>query len=123
MSYVQPLSGVVECALEQAQRRMLSQKEEAVLMISGLQMGARRGTVDKATCDHYAYPVWVSVVGTRHRASCWGARRWGRWPTRVPWPPGRLSGLQGPTQPDAALSAIDMPSDRRAGTIGDVRCP
>jgi hypothetical protein len=72
MSYVQPLSGVVECALEQAQRRMLSQKEEAVLMISGLQMGARRGTVDKATCDHYAYPVWVSVVGTRHRASCLG---------------------------------------------------
>ena len=50
---------------------MLAEKE-AVLMISGLQMGARRGAVDKGTCDHYAYPVWVTVVGRKHRARCLG---------------------------------------------------
>ena len=41
-------------------------------MISGLQMRARRGAVDKATCEHYAYPVWVSVIGRKHRARCLG---------------------------------------------------
>lgn len=41
-------------------------------MISGLQMCASRGTVDKATCDHFVYPVWVAVVGRKHRARCLG---------------------------------------------------
>jgi hypothetical protein len=42
-------------------------------MISGLQMRARRVEVDKATCNHYAYPIWVLVVGeNKHQARCLG---------------------------------------------------
>ena len=41
-------------------------------MTSSCQMLARRGGADKATCDHYGYPVWVSVVGRKHRARCLG---------------------------------------------------
>lgn len=36
-------------------------------MTSGLQMGARRGALDKATCDHYGYPVWVCGFGQKNR--------------------------------------------------------
>lgn len=36
-------------------------------MISGLQMRAKRGAVDKATCDHYGYPVWVCGFGLKNR--------------------------------------------------------
>ena len=50
----------------------MSAEKEAVLMISGLQMGARRGAVDEATCDHHAYPVWVTVVGRKYQARCLG---------------------------------------------------
>ncbi len=43
-------------------------------MTSGPNMRARREAVDKATCDHYAYPVWVSVFGQKnwekYRARC-----------------------------------------------------
>jgi hypothetical protein len=46
-------------------------------MLSGLQMGARRGAMDKATCDHYGYPVWVTVVGRKHRARCLGCEATG----------------------------------------------
>ena len=46
-------------------------------MISGLRMGARRGAADRDTCDHYAYPMWVSVVGQKHRARCLGCETTG----------------------------------------------
>ncbi len=36
-------------------------------MTSGLQMRARRRAVEKAMCDHYTYPVWVSVFGQKNR--------------------------------------------------------
>jgi hypothetical protein len=41
-------------------------------MISGLEMRARQGAIDKATCDHYNYPIWVSVFGPKYRARCLG---------------------------------------------------
>lgn len=40
-------------------------------MSSGLEVCERREATDKATCDHYAYPVWVSVVGPRQREKYW----------------------------------------------------
>jgi hypothetical protein len=46
-------------------------------MLSGLQMGAKRGAADKDTCDHHAYPVWVTVVGQRYRARCLGCETTG----------------------------------------------
>lgn len=36
-------------------------------MTSGRQMRAKRGAVDKATCDHYGYPVWVCGFGPKNR--------------------------------------------------------
>jgi hypothetical protein len=44
---------------------------------SSLQRLARRGGADKATCDHYDYPVWVSVVGRKQRARCLGCEKVG----------------------------------------------
>ena len=41
-------------------------------MISGLRVRATREAVDKNECDHYSYPVWVSVVGNKYRARCLG---------------------------------------------------
>jgi hypothetical protein len=46
-------------------------------MIGALRMSARRGAVDKATCDHYHYPVWVSVFGPKYRARCLGCQTLG----------------------------------------------
>ena len=46
-------------------------------MISELTMSARRGAVDKATCDHYHYPVWVSVFGPKYQARCLGCETLG----------------------------------------------
>lgn len=54
---------LVECAIEQAKRRM----QEEILMTSGLQMSVKRGAVDEATCAHYGYPVWVSAFGQKNR--------------------------------------------------------
>ena len=45
---------------------------ELEAVISNCQMLARRGGADKATCDHYGYPVWVSIVGRKLRARCLG---------------------------------------------------
>jgi hypothetical protein len=45
----------------------MQEEEEEVPMTSGLQMGARREAADKATCDHYGYPVWVCAFGPNHR--------------------------------------------------------
>ena len=36
-------------------------------MSSGLKVRARREATDKSTCDHYACPVWVYVIGTKQR--------------------------------------------------------
>jgi hypothetical protein len=41
-------------------------------MVSGLQLRAKRQEINKATCEHYAYPVWVTVIGKKHRARCLG---------------------------------------------------
>ncbi len=41
-------------------------------MVSGLQLHAKRQEIDKATCEHYAYPVWVTVTGQKYRARCLG---------------------------------------------------
>ena len=48
-------------------------------MISGLQMRARtRGAIDKTTCAHNAYPVWVLVLmGRKYRARCLGCEKVG----------------------------------------------
>ncbi len=50
-------------------------------MSSGLGVRARREAADKATCDHYAYPVWVSVSGQKqrekYRARCLGCEAMG----------------------------------------------
>ena len=45
-----------------------------VLMISGLQLSARRQEKDKSTCEHYANPVWVVEFGKKYRARCLGCR-------------------------------------------------
>ncbi len=45
-----------------------------VLMISGLGLSARRQEKDKATCEHYANPVWVVEFGKKYRARCLGCR-------------------------------------------------
>jgi hypothetical protein len=36
-------------------------------MTSGLQTRAKRQAIDKATCDHYGYPVWVCGFGPKNR--------------------------------------------------------
>ena len=41
-------------------------------MVSGLQLRAKREEIDKETCEHYAYPVWVTVIGQKYRARCLG---------------------------------------------------
>jgi hypothetical protein len=41
-------------------------------MVSGLQLSVKRQQIDKATCRHYAYPVWVTVTGRKYRARCLG---------------------------------------------------
>lgn len=41
-------------------------------MVSGLKMRAKRKEIDKAACEHYAYPVWVVVVGNKYQARCLG---------------------------------------------------
>ena len=41
-------------------------------MVSGLQLRAKRQEINKATCEHYAYPVWVVVRGDKYRARCLG---------------------------------------------------
>jgi hypothetical protein len=41
-------------------------------MVSGLQLRAKREEIDKATCEHHAYPVWVTLVGKKYRARCLG---------------------------------------------------
>jgi hypothetical protein len=41
-------------------------------MVSGLQLRAKRQEIDKETCEHYAYPVWVTVIGQKYRARCLG---------------------------------------------------
>ena len=43
-------------------------------MISSLQLSARRQEKDKATCEHYGYPVWVVEFGKKYRARCLGCR-------------------------------------------------
>jgi hypothetical protein len=45
-----------------------------VLMISSLQLSARRQEKDKATCEHYGNPVWVVEFGKKYRARCLGCR-------------------------------------------------
>jgi hypothetical protein len=51
-----------------------------VLMISSLQLSARRQEKDKATCEHYGYPVWVEWNSGRSTGpGAWGAGPWGRW--------------------------------------------
>jgi hypothetical protein len=47
------------------------------MISSSCRMVARRGGANKATCDHYGYPVWVSVVGGKHRARCLGCETQG----------------------------------------------
>jgi hypothetical protein len=46
-------------------------------MVSGLQLRAKRVEIDKATCEHYAYPVWVTVTGQKYRARCLGCEALG----------------------------------------------
>ena len=41
-------------------------------MLSGLQLRAKRQEIDKTTCEHHAYPVWVPVVGRKYQARCLG---------------------------------------------------
>jgi hypothetical protein len=41
-------------------------------MVSGLQLRAKRQEINKATCEHYDYPVWVTVIGKKYRARCLG---------------------------------------------------
>jgi hypothetical protein len=41
-------------------------------MISGLQVHAKRKGIDKATCEHRAYPVWVVDTSKKYRARCLG---------------------------------------------------
>jgi hypothetical protein len=46
-------------------------------MVSGLQLRAKRQEIDKETCEHYAYPVWVTVIGHKYRARCLGCETGG----------------------------------------------
>jgi len=46
-------------------------------MVSGLKMRAKRNEIDKDTCEHHAYPVWVAVVGNKYRARCLGCEKLG----------------------------------------------
>ena len=41
--------------------------QEEAPMNSGLQMSARRGAQDKATCGHYGYSVWICSFGQKNR--------------------------------------------------------
>jgi hypothetical protein len=41
-------------------------------MVSGLQLRAKRQEIDKERCEHYTYPVWVTVTGQKYRARCLG---------------------------------------------------
>jgi hypothetical protein len=41
-------------------------------MVSGLQLRAKRQEINNATCEHYTYPVWVTLIGKEYRARCLG---------------------------------------------------
>ena len=54
-------------------------------MLSGLQLRAKRQQIDKAACEHYAYPVWVTVTGQKYRARCLGCGSLGPVVEEGPW--------------------------------------
>ena len=49
-----------------------AQTKREALMVSGLQLRAKRQEINKGTCEHYAYPIWVTVIGKKYRARCLG---------------------------------------------------
>ena len=50
----------------------MAQTNREALVVSGLQLRAKRQEINQATCEHYAYPVWVVEIGKKYRARCLG---------------------------------------------------